>query len=157
VLDAVLAFPEIDPTRIGIVGTSTTGFTALQAVAHDRRLRVAVVGSACGDYHRFLYGSDLAMNGAFLDLAPSYETWLYAIEPIRHPERLVHAAVLLLGGAADPVIPVRCVETTTEAFTRAYAAAGVPERFGTVILPGVAHAFVPELGREMLAWLRHWL
>jgi hypothetical protein len=44
------------------------------------------------------------MNGEYLNLAPDYETWLHSVEPIRHPERLVHAAILLLAGDDDPVI-----------------------------------------------------
>jgi dienelactone hydrolase len=157
VLDAVARFPEIDMTRLGIAGTSTTGFIALQAVAHDPRFTAAVVVAACGDYHRFLFGSTLAMDGAFLDLGAEYESWLHSIEPIRHPERLVHAAILLLSGAEDPVIPMRCVETTAAVLTQAYATAAVPERFRWSVLPGLGHAFVPALRDDMMAWWSEWL
>jgi hypothetical protein len=157
VLDAAAAMPEIDMSRLGIAGTSTTGFTALQAVAYDPRFTAAVVVAACADYHRFLYGSSLGMEGAFLDLAPAYETWLHGIEPIRHPEQFVHTALLLLAGADDPVIPMRCVETTAAAFTAAYAAAGVPERFRWRIVPALGHAFVPALRDDMMAWWARWL
>jgi dienelactone hydrolase len=157
VLDAVAALPEIDMTRIGIAGTSTTGFTALQAVAADPRIGAAVIGAACGDYHRFLYGSNLAMDGTFLDLDPAYETWLHAVEPDRHPERLVHAAILLLAGDDDPVIPRRCIESTAEVLRRAYAKAGVPERFRFRIVTGLGHSFTPALVDDMMAWWAEWL
>jgi dienelactone hydrolase len=157
VLDAVAEIPEIDMTRIGIAGTSTTGFTALEAVAVEPRITAAVVGAACGDYHRFLYGSNLAMNGEFLRLDPDYESWLHSIEPIRHPERLVHAAVLLLAGDEDPVIPRRCIETTVEVLRSAYADAGVPERFRFRVVPGLGHSFTPPLVDDMMAWWVEWL
>lgn len=157
VLDAVSAFPEIDMTRIGIAGTSTTGFMALQAVAADRRIGAAVVGAACGDYHRFLYGSNLAMNGEFLALDPQYESWLHGIEPNRHPERLTHAAILLLAGTDDPVIPRRCVESTVEVLRHAYGEASVPERFHARLVPGLGHSFTPALVDAMMDWLGRWL
>jgi dienelactone hydrolase len=157
VLDAMASIPEIDMSRIGIAGTSTTGFTALQAVAEDRRLSAAVVGATCGDYHRFLYGSNLAMNGEFLDLDPAYETWLHSIEPVRHADRLVHAAILLLAGTDDPVIPRPCIESTVDVLRRAYDQAGVPERFRYRVVPGLGHSFTPPLVDDMMAWWAEWL
>jgi dienelactone hydrolase len=157
VLDAVAAIPDIDMTRIGIAGTSTTGFTALQAVAAEPRIKAAVIGAACGDYHRFLFASTLAMNGEFLDLAAGYETWLHSVEPIRHPDRLVHAAILLLAGGDDPVIPRRCVEVTVDTLRRAYDEAGVPDRFSARIVPGLGHSFTPPMVDDMMAWWAKWL
>jgi hypothetical protein len=157
VLDAVAGMSGIDMTRLGIVGTSTTGFKALQAIAHDPRFTAAVVVAACGDYHRFLYGSSLGMGGTFLDLGADYEAQLHAIEPVRHPERFTRTALLLLSGADDPVIPARCVEVTAQTFARAYAEAGVPERFRSAVVPGLGHAFVPALRRDMMGWWRRWL
>ncbi|HWP65898.1 MAG TPA: prolyl oligopeptidase family serine peptidase [Candidatus Limnocylindria bacterium] len=157
VLDALSGIPDIDMTRVGIAGTSTTGFTALQAIAADSRITAAVVGAACGDYHRFLYGSNLAMDGEFLDLDPGYEAWLHSIEPNRHPERMVHAALLLLAGDQDPVIPRRCIEVTVEVLRRAYAEAGVPERFAYRVVPGLGHSFTQPLVDDMMAWWARWL
>jgi dienelactone hydrolase len=157
VLDAVAAIPEVDMTRIGIAGTSTTGFTALQAVAAEPRITAAVIGAACGDYHRFLYGSNLAMNGEFLALDPAYETWLHSVEPIRHPDRLVHAAILMLAGADDPVIPRRCVDATVDALRHAYEEAGVPDRFSARIMPALGHSFTQPMVDDMMAWWARWL
>src|SRR5205814_159844 len=72
VLDYLAPLPDVDPARTGIGGTSTSGFVALQAIAVDRRLIGAAVVSACGNYHRFLHLSNLAMNGHPLDLDPAY-------------------------------------------------------------------------------------
>ena len=44
VLDYLATVPEIDATRIGMLGGSTNGFITLAAAAHDRRIDAAVVG-----------------------------------------------------------------------------------------------------------------
>jgi dienelactone hydrolase len=157
VLDAVLGFPEIDATRVGITGTSTNGFIALQAIAHDPRLTAAAVIAACGDYHRFLHGSSLGMKGEPLDLDPEYSAWLRSIEPVRHPEQFVRAAVLLLNGSDDVVIPTPCVRATERAFAPAYRKAGAPERFRSIVVPGAGHDLSAEARHQVLAWWLRWL
>jgi dienelactone hydrolase len=157
VLDTVLALPALDGRRVGIAGTSTNGFIALQAAAHDRRIRAAAVVAACGEYHHFLRDSSLAMKGEFLDLDPEYSAWLRSIEPARHPERLVHAAVLLLNGAEDVVIPQSCVRATEHALARAYGRAGVPERFRSLVLPGAGHDVSAAARSQIPAWWGRWL
>ena len=157
VLDYVTTLPEVDPTRIGIAGSSTYGFIALQAVAADRRLAAAAAVLACGDYRTFLHYSNLAMNGQPLDLDEGYARWIDAQDPARHPERLVHAAVLMINGTADQAIPLPCVQNTGRVLRRAYERAGVPERFRLRLLNGVAHAQNEETRYEVLAWWQRWL
>src|SRR6266849_3335803 len=51
VIDYLGTVPDVDPARIGIGGTSTGGFIALEATAADARVRAALIIAACGDYH----------------------------------------------------------------------------------------------------------
>jgi fermentation-respiration switch protein FrsA (DUF1100 family) len=156
VLDVLASDPDVDAGRVGILGFSTNGFTALLAASLNPRLRAAVVLAACGDYHTFLHHSSLAMNGAPLALAPDYDAWLREVEPMRHPERLVHAAVLMVNGRRDLPIPIACARSTAQALRRAYAAARSRERFRWLVLDD-GHAMGPRARREALAWLRRWL
>jgi hypothetical protein len=157
VLDTLATIPEIDPRRIGIGGLSTTGFGALMAVAADRRIAAAAVVVACGDFHDFLHRSPLAMNGAPLDLDPEYDAWLREREPYRHPERVVHAAVLMVNGTDDATVPLSCAETTARAFRRAYEQAGTPERFRFVPVEGGTHVLGARAMEEVMAWWQRWL
>jgi dienelactone hydrolase len=157
VIDYLEQLPEVDPARIGIAGNSTSGFTALQAVAADRRLRVAAVNVACGDYHTFLHHSSLAMNGEDLVLDPAYDAWLKEQEPIRHPERLVHAALFMVNGTDDKAIPLACATRTTRVFRAAYRRAGASERFRSVVLAGVGHSAGGTAADQVLAWWYRWL
>jgi dienelactone hydrolase len=156
ILDLLASEPEVDPARIGIAGFSTNGFTALHAASVDPRLRAVVALAACGDYHRFLHRSTLAMAGEPLDLDPAYDAWLRDVSPARHPERLVHAAVLLVNGRRDLPIPYSCAERTARALRRAYRRAHAPERFRFVVVDE-GHAVDDRGRREALAWLVRWL
>ena len=157
VIDHLVTLPEVDPARIGVAGSSTNGFTALQAAAADPRIAAAAVVVACGDYHGFLHRSSLAMNGRRLDLDPAYDAWLREREPIRRPDRLVHAAVLMVNGAEDVAVPAACATRTAHALRRAYARAGVPERYRFVLIPGSGHNLDERAAQEVLAWWWRWL
>ena len=156
VLDAVATDPDVDPARFGIVGFSTNGFTALQAASWNPRLRAVVALAACGDYHRFLHQSSLAMNGAPLDLDPDYDRWLREVEPVRHPLRLVDAAVLMVNGRRDLPIPLSCAKSTARALRRAHALVGDPARFRFVVVDE-GHLMDARAQRETIGWLDRWL
>ena len=156
VLDYLATVPDVDPGRIGVTGASTNGFIALQAAA-DARVAAAAVIAACGDYHRFLHLSNLAMNGKPLDLDPIYARTLREQEPVRHPERFTHAAVLMVNGAEDRSVPAACAQPTARSFRAAYARARRPERFRFVLIEGAGHDLAAQARYEVLAWLRRWL
>jgi dienelactone hydrolase len=156
VLDYLATVPDVDPGRIGVTGASTNGFIALEAVA-DARVAAAAAIAACGDYHRFLHLSNLAMNGKPLDLDPTYERTLREQEPVRHPARFAHAAVLMVNGTEDHSVPAACALPTARRFRAAFARAGRPERFRFVLVEGAGHDVAAQARYEVLAWFRRWL
>lgn len=158
VVDHLTTLDGIDSARLGIAGSSTNGFVSLEATAADPRIAAAVAIAACGDYHRFLERSSLAMHGAPLDLDPVYSRALRAREPATHPERLTHAAVLMVNGTADEAVPVVCAEETAAMLRTAYARSAAPERFRLVLVDGAGHAQLgPRARDESLAWFGRWL
>lgn len=164
VVDFLSTVPQIDPTRIAIAGSSTSGFVALQALAAEPRLAMGVVRVACGDYFLFLRKSRLALDddprwlpGGRLELDPDYEVKLRDIQPIGHADRFPPRPLLLLAGENDPGIPVDCVRRTAESLAGAYARAGVPERFRLVVFPDQGHNLGVASEREALDWWERWL
>jgi dienelactone hydrolase len=157
ILDALAAEPDVDPKRIAVVGTSTTGFVAMQALASDRRLRAAVSIVATGDYPCFITYSALGHAGNRVPLEPAYEAFLLARDPARQPRRLVPRPLLMVNGRGDIAMPFFCVRNTATALTRAYAAAGRRDRFRLVALDGDHNVPVDETARYTVAWLRRWL
>ena len=156
VVDYLMHVPEIDARRLGITGASTNGFSVLQAAAVEPRLSVVVAAYTCGDYFRFLQDSTMGMEGAPLALDPAYAAWIHEQQPIDHADRLVHAAILLIAGAQDTIIPFSCAESTAKVLEQAYDAAGAPERFRFVRVDK-GHGFDANDQREVMAWLVRWM
>jgi fermentation-respiration switch protein FrsA (DUF1100 family) len=98
------------------------------------------------------------MNGAPLDLAPAYAHDLAQRDPLAHPERLLHAAVLMVNGTTDHAVPARCARATADILTKAYDAAGLADRFRFVLVEGAGHNDLePRIRAEGLPWLQRWL
>ncbi|HZR85129.1 MAG TPA: prolyl oligopeptidase family serine peptidase [Candidatus Binatia bacterium] len=164
VVDYLRTLPQIDPDRISISGSSTSGFVALQALANDPRLAVGVVRVACGDYFLFLRDSSLALGGdprwlpnGRVELDPPYEARLRAAEPIRRADRFPPRPVLLMAGEQDRAIPIDCARRTADALKAAYARARLPDRFRFVVFPGEGHNLGEESQQEAIAWWQRWL
>lgn len=158
VVDHLTTLDLVDASRLGVVGSSTNGFVSLEATAADARIAAAVAVAACGDYHVFLQRSSLAMHGAPLDLDPAYSRDLRTREPATHPERLTHAAVLMVNGSADQAVPLACAEGTAARLHVAYRRAAAPERFRLMVVEGAAHAALGARAREeSVAWFALWL
>jgi len=164
VMDYLVTVPEIDPARIAIAGSSTSGFVALQALVKDRRFAAAVVRVACGDYHEFLKASSLALNNdprwltnGELVLDPDYEAMLREIEPIRSPDRFPPRPLLMLNGGQDTAIPIRCALRTIDALRGAYMRRRVSDRFRSVVYDDQGHNLGTEAASESLAWWDRWL
>lgn len=164
IVDLLESLPEVDAGRIGIGGSSTAGFVALEALAAEPRLAAGVVRAACGDYHTFLRSSSLALQDdprwlpdGRLILDEDYETELREIEPIRSVDRYPPRPLLMLNGDADGAIPFSCAERTAVALHRAYQRAGVGDRFHFVVHSGAGHDLGAAAETEALRFWERWL
>lgn len=164
VVDYLTTLPEVDPRRIALTGSSTSGFVALQGMAAEPRIAVGVVRVACGDYMRFLKSSSLALNDdprwlqdGEVVLDPDYAVEITAREPIRNAERYPPRPLLLLAGEKDRAIPYACVETTVQRFSAAYEKQGVGERFRFVAFPESGHNLDDKANAAIVPWLEQWL
>ena len=48
---------------------------------------------------------------------------------INHPRKVVHAALLMVNRAQDPLVPIACADETDRVLARAYAASGRRDRY----------------------------
>jgi dienelactone hydrolase len=65
--------------------------------------------------------------------------------------------LLALNGETDPLVPIAAARLAAESAGRAYAAAGVPDRFRFEVAAGVGHTVTPEQRRRALDWFDRWL
>lgn len=164
VVDHLVQHPDVDPKRIAITGSSTGGFTALQAMAEDPRIAVGVVQVACGEYKVFLKSSSLALDDqerwledGRIVLDAAYDATLDAIDPVARADHFPPRPLLLISGAQDRAIPAECVARTATHFGRAYEQAGVPKRFEWVEFEERGHNMGPEAPPLILEFLERWL
>ncbi len=160
VIDHLRTMPDIDAGRLAINGSSTGGFTALQAMAEEPRLAVAVVQVASGDYRCFLRSSSLALDdrGEWLVdgrmvLDDDYELEIAAIDPIGRAGNFPPRPLLLLNGAEDRAIPAACVHRTAQALEAAYAEQELPDRFEWVEFEEHGHTLPAEAQEVILDFL----
>jgi dienelactone hydrolase len=163
-IDYLRSLPQLDPDRISIAGSSTSGFMALQAMAADPRISLGVVRVACGDYHTFLRLSNLGLAGdprwlvdGEMVLDPDYEAEIRRIEPIRRADRFPPRPLLLVTGAADQAIPAECAHRTADRLASAYSAAGMADHFRFVELEGHGHDLGAESADLAFEWWERWL
>ena len=146
-VDYLQSRPEVDPDRIGCAGLSYGGTMTLFATVFDERIRCAVVSGYLNRFESFAIG-----KGHFCgaQLPPGL---------LRHGEMedvaclIAPRPLLIESGTDDLVFPIDASREASDTVRRAYAAAGVPERFDVDEFEG-AHAWS---GAKAYDWMDRWL
>jgi dienelactone hydrolase len=149
-LDYLETRPEVDASRLGMIGHSLGGQETLFTTALDTRILAAV--SSCGfgslrtlkrdriNHNFALYVRGLANNG-------DYGAVLAMVAP---------RPFFVVARTEDPIFPRDGIEETVTAARRAYVAAGAADRLATFFEPG-EHEFSPTMRAAAYAWLDRWL
>ncbi|NLF01939.1 MAG: prolyl oligopeptidase family serine peptidase [Anaerolineales bacterium] len=116
-VDALAARPDIDASRIGMIGLSYGGFHTLFAAALDTRIRVAISSCFFSNRRTYAWGDWVWKDAAshFFDAevaALVCPRWLY-VEV----------------GARDELFDVRLAEPEAEKVRAVFTRLGIPERF----------------------------
>ncbi len=148
-LDYLETRPEVDVSRLGMIGHSLGGQETLFTTAIDTRIRAAV--SSCGfgslptlkrdriNHNYALFVPGLANNGGFGAV-------LTLIAPRPY---------LVVARTDDPIFPKDGIEETVAAARNAYAVQGAGDRLATFYEPG-EHAFSPTMRAAAYRWLDRW-
>ena len=149
-LDYLGTRPEVDTSRLGMIGHSLGGQETLFTTAIDTRIRAAV--SSCGfgslralkrdriNHNYALFVPGLANNG-------DYGAVLALIAP---------RPFFVVARTDDPIFPKDGIEETIAAARRAYMADGASDRLTSFFESG-PHAFSPTMRAAAYAWLDQWL
>ncbi|MBI4161210.1 MAG: acetylxylan esterase [Acidobacteria bacterium] len=116
-LDWVASRPEVDPSRIGILGVSTGALSAAVAAGTDQRIRAAVLVLGGADLPRILLESEDRAVRRFrralmdrlgwtpADLLREARVRLGEVDPLRYADALRADRLLLVEALFDRVIP----------------------------------------------------
>jgi len=159
--DWAAALPEVDGSRLGVLGLSMGGFTAAVVAARLRpRLRAAVCIAGAADLAVCMAQTDSIAPGKWgpLDRALDPETRdrIARIDPLYYPEQFAPLPLLVLHGARDTWNPGVTGERFAAAVQPHYGAA--PDRFRFTLVPGAPH-WPPNAAivDEALSWLRRYV
>jgi dienelactone hydrolase len=149
-LDYLETRPEVDASRLGMIGHSLGGQETLFTSAMDTRIQAAA--SSCGfgslrtlkrdhiNHNYALFVPGLATSG-------DYGAVLSLVAP---------RAFLVAARTDDPIFPTDGIAETVRLARSAYAAPGAVDRLATFFEPG-AHAFSPAMRAAAYDWLDRWL
>jgi dienelactone hydrolase len=179
-IDYLSTRPDVDPSRIGLIGYSKGGMEAYLAAAVDTRIRVVV--SAIGvqsfrwalDHGGWSARTDSfkpAVQGAARDagvwfIRASFVRQFYdRVAPGIYSEfdgpsmlpLIAPRALLTINGALDSKTPRSGVMECIAAAKLAYAAAGASDKAQFIIEENDGHTVNPEAKRTAMEWLEHWL
>lgn len=145
-LDYITSRAEPLVNGVGCIGLSGGGTTTLYSAALDKRISVAVISGAFGDFHSSImttihcdcnYIPGILQDADMADIAA-----LIAPRPL-----------LVENGTEDPIFPVAKTIAACEQVNRAYTLLNACERFEQDIFAG-GHRFN---GDKAIPWLARWL
>src|SRR5882724_9594500 len=149
-LDYLETRPEVDASRLGMIGHSLGGQETLFTTAIDTRIRAAV--SSCGfGSLRTLKRDRINHNYALFVPGLANQSDYGAVLALVAPRPFFVAA-----RTEDPIFPKDGIEETVATARRAYAAVGATDRLGTFFEPGT-HAFSATMRAAAYTWLDQWL
>jgi dienelactone hydrolase len=156
-IDYLVSRKDVNPDKIGWLGSSSTAILGIAAATRERRLRAFVGFVSTGALRAWFktWEPNGLTKGQPLRLWPETEK-LLDDEPIKHVATLYPMAVLLVNGGEDKVVDVRSARAFAEAARPFYRAD--PDRFRLVVYEGMQHnlpADVVKLHAEH--WFRLYL
>ena len=148
-LDYLAARPEVDAGRMGVTGMSMGATRLWWLMALDDRLKTGVPIACLTRYQNLIAHEDLKRHGIYYfvpNLLNYFDT--EAIVALLAPR-----PVLFLTGDQDAGSPVDGIRAIEAAVRPVYALYGRARDFQSVVYPGVAHVYTPDMWAKTLAWM----
>jgi pimeloyl-ACP methyl ester carboxylesterase len=151
-LDCLASHPAVDPTRIATMGMSMGSTLSWWVAALDERVKVCIDLCCLTDFDELILENGLDRHGLYYyvpDLLNHFSTSTIneLISPRPH---------FSLAGTMDDLTPAAGLDRVDAHLRQVYGAAGAHDAW-LLKRYGCAHEEIPEMRRDILAWLDAWL
>ncbi len=154
VVDFLKERPDVDPNRLGLMGVSMGGFVSLIATQLEKRVKAVASVIGAGDFRFF--GEKVCSQKVLpyeqqLMGHPDEETekLIKKCDPLGNLKKFPPTALLLMGGATDPLIPKEGIVQLYEGLKPLYASD--PENL-KLSMYDVGHEYTLEMEAEVVQW-----
>jgi len=139
VIDYLVSRGDVNPDKIGWMGSSSTGIPGLAVVTQGPRLAAIVAFVSTGAYREWFetWHSNKLWQGKTKDLWPETEELLRKYDPILHAGKAFPTAVLMASGGEDVVVDPKTARSFVAAARPYYKSD--PSRLRLVVYEGFGH------------------
>lgn len=151
-IDWIGTQPDLDPSRVAVMGGSYGGYMVLASLVHfGDRLKAGIDVVGISDFVTFLkntadYRRHLRRAEYGDESDPDMRTFLKSISPLSHVDR-IRSALFVAHGANDPRVPL------SEALQIADAVKASGRDVWTMVAMNEGHGFAKRENRDMWLWL----
>ncbi len=144
---------DVDPEKLGWLGSSSTGIPGLAVATQGPRLAAVVAFVSTGAYRQWFdtWPPNALWQGTNYSLWPETETLLGQYDPILHATNLFPTAVLMVSGGNDKVVDPKTARAFVDAARPAYESD--PDRLRLVVYEGFGHNLPADIVR---LYAEHW-
>ena len=148
-LDYLCSRPEVDTSNIGTTGMSMGSTRSWWLMALDDRIKTSVNVCCFTRYQNLLEHDMLSGHGIYYfvpGMLEHFDTEAVICSLAPRP-------ALFMTGDSDGTSPVDGMKILETKAKQAYALYGKPGNFESIIYPGVAHVYMPDMWQKTLAWM----
>lgn len=142
--------PDVDPKRIGLMGSSMGGYIGFVTMVLEPRIRAFACVVSTGNLIALAEHRSTRKR----PLSARVRRELAEIDLARNVSRVAPRPILLLAGAKDKVIPARFTRMSYRTLLPHYRDRS---RLRLIVYPKIAHAFTETMEREAHRWLANHL
>lgn len=148
-LDYLCSRPEVDAERIGVTGMSMGSTRSWWLMALDERLKAAACVACMTRYQDLIRHQTLKSHGIYYFVPGMLQHFdSEAVMALAAPR-----AMLFMTGDQDTGSPVEGARTLEARVAPFYKLGNAEAKFESVIYPGVAHVYLPEMWERNVKWM----